>query len=446
MRRCLVSEYLFRGRALQITLLFCGVILTHGCRKEDQAATRTVPVPAVRTTPVVQGEVTDYSYFTGRTDAQQSVDIQSRVTGYLLSIDFEPGAEVKTNQQLFKIDPRPYQAALDEATGQVNLSKAQLQLAEANYLRALEVAKTPGAISQQDLDRYAASKAEAQASVSAAEANGESAKLNLEFTSIISPIDGVVSRNLLTIGNLVKQDTTLLTTVVSLDPIYVYFDVDDHTLLKVLRLIQEGKITSYEKGTLIPVEIGLADEGDRYPHQGRVDFINTFLDPTSGTLQLRGTFENPPIRENGPRLLKPGLFVRVRLPLGQPYQALLVPQAAIGTDQGLKFVLVVNDEGVVEYRPVQVGPQQQDGMQVVIPVKMSKKGGGPAAVADSPTDAGLVDSLTASDQVIIGGIQRVRPGVKVTTTSVPTSQAVKQINATVPQLPAPPPQSGKSNN
>jgi multidrug efflux system membrane fusion protein len=358
--------------------------------------------------------VTDYAYFTGRAEAPESVNVQSRVTGYLVSIDFEPGTEVEAGQRLFLVDPRPYQAALDRAIGQVNLAKARLKLAQADYARALEIAKTPGAISQQDVDKYAAAQGEAEAAVDAAEANSESARLNVEFTKILSPVDGEVGRNLLTLGNLVKQDKTLLTTVVSEDPMYAYFDVDEHTLLRIERMIQQGKVAREDPDGVFPVELGLADEENRYPHQGVIDFVNNRIDATTGTLQFRGTFANPPLGYKGLRLLTPGMFVRIRLPIGGPHSALLVPQKAICTDQGRKYLLIVNKQDVVQYRPVTLGAQQPDGLQVVTPVKMvrTKDGLQPADEPGAPKGK-TVDSITRDDRVIVNGLQRARPGMRV---------------------------------
>ncbi len=367
--------------------------------------------PKVRVAQPVERDVQEYAYFTGRTAAAQSVDVQSRVTGYLDSIDFDPGADVKAGARLFKIDPRPYQATLDEANGQVQLAEARQKLAEANYQRALQVAKTPGAITQQEIDRDIAHQSESQANVAAAKAKSESAKLNLEFTDILSPIDGIVGRNLLTLGNLVSQDNTLLTTVVSQDPIHVYFDVDERTILRVERLIGEGKIPTRKEEKVIPVELGLADEPKEYPHEGRVDFINNQLDTSTGTIQVRGEFANPAVKAGGPRLLKPGLFVRVRLPIGPSYKALVVPQAAVGADQGRKYLLVVGPDNVVEYRAVTTGPEQEDGLQVVFPDKMVRTPDGLRPARDSDQDT--VESVTAADRVIVGGLQRVHPGIKV---------------------------------
>ena len=389
------------------------VIIQTGC--SESAARNAEPnKPTVRVSKPLERKVIDYVYFTGRTDAVDAVNIQARVTGYLNSVDFTPGREVKKGDQLFKIDPRPYQATLDEANSQVKLAEARLELAIADLARAKEVARTPGAISKQDLDKYAAAQSEAAASVQAAKANAEAAQLNLEFTNINSPIDGRVGRNLLTIGNLVKQDTTLLTTVVSQDPMYAYFNVDEHTMLRVQKMIREGKVPSGRDSSLMPVEMGLANEGNRYPHEGKIDFVNNRVDPSTGTLQVRGSFPNPEIGQEEARLLSPGLFVRIRVPLGAPTDSLLIPQAAVNTDQGLKYLLVVNAEGVVEYRPIQLGSEQPGGLQVMLPVKMVKTEQGlQMADADTPADVPTVPSLTANDQVIVSGLQMVRPAMKV---------------------------------
>lgn len=396
-------------RTTLILLVATSVTAMSGC--EQPSASVQPVVPKVRVAQPVERDVTDYACFTGRTVAAQSVDIQSRVTGYLKSTEFKPGAEVKAGAKLFKIDPRPYQAEYDEANSQVQLDEAEQKLAEANYQRALEIAKTPGAITQQQIDRDVARVSESTAAVAASKAKLESAKLNLDFTDVLSPIDGVVGRDLLTVGNLVSQDVTLLTTVVSQDPIHVYFDVDEQTILRVERLVADGTIPTLNDKKTVPVQMGLADEKGDYPHEGRIDFINNQLDASTGTIQVRGVFPNPALKEGGMRLLQPGLFVRVRLPIGPPYKALVVPQAALGTDQGRKYLLVVGGDNVVEYRPVTPGPQQADAMQVVFPKKMVRTADGLRPAGDGDQDT--VESLTAADRIIVGGLQRVRPGTKV---------------------------------
>ncbi|BBO32949.1 efflux RND transporter periplasmic adaptor subunit [Lacipirellula parvula] len=392
--------------------IFTFVLLTlvlAGCR--EKATPPSAAPPVVRTETPFSREVGDYVYFTGRLEAVESVEVRSRVTGYLVNIDFQSGKPVKAGDRLFKIDPRPYQAQLDEANGQVALAKAKLQLAVADNARAKEVAKTPGAISQQDVDKYQAAEEAAAAQVTAAEAASEVAALNLSFTDVVSAVDGIVSRNLLTIGNLVTQDQTLLTTVVSQDPIYAYFDVDELTLLRAERLIQQKKIQSTSQGAVLPVEFGLANEGNDFPHAGTVDFINNQIDPSTGTLELRGIFANPLLTAVGPRMFKPGEFVRIRLPLGPKYDALIVSQAAIGSDQGKKYLLTVNKENVVEYSPVTLGPQQPNGLVVVNPVNIQRT---PAGVRFALEGEPSEPSITADSVIIAEGLQRVRPGAKVT--------------------------------
>lgn len=423
--------------------LFCSALCVPliaticGCSGEDHSAT-DAPPPVVRVAKPVVREVTDYVYFTGRTDAVQSVDLQARVTGYLDSVDFKAGTEVKAGQQLFKIDPRPYQAALDAALGQVKLAEAQVKVAAADYARAVNIARTPGAISQQDIDRYAAAEEEANAQLDASKANAESARLNLEFTTIASPVDGLIGRNYPSAGNLVRQDNTLMATVVSQDPMYAYFDVDEQTMLRVGRLIREGKIHSKASGAIVPVQMALADEGNDFPHEGEVDFINNQVSAATGTLEVRGVFPNPHLKDGPERMLKPGMFVRIRVPIGDPHSALLVPQAAIGTDQGRKFLLVVDDKNVVEERVVELGSQQSGGLQAVIPVKMVRTSEGlRRANPDAPSSEPTIDSVAASDQVIVGGLQRVRPGMTVKTREAESDAA--STDAMVPISAAPSP-------
>lgn len=412
----------FIHRFWQLTVIVCGATALGGCHSEQPGSSPN-QVPKVRVAQPVEKEIVDYEYFTGRCEAPESVDLRARVTGYLVPWNFEkrssepprkefnfvPGQEVKVNQVLFKIDQRPYKAEYDIAVAQVKLAKARLQLAIADYARAKEVAKTPGAISQQDVDKYAAAQGEAYAEVEAAEANSEKALLNLQFTDVISPITGVVSRNLLSVGNLVNADTTLLTTIVSEDPMYVYFDVDERTVLRVQQLIRENKLKAISDGNKIEVGLATAIDEDSYPHKALMDFVNNQIDPTTGTLQVRGILPNPEPK-SGPRLFAQGMFVRVQVPVSEKHMALIVPQEAIGTDQGKRYVLVVNQDNVAEYRPVKAGDQQPGAMQEVIPemIVRDDKGFHEAGAGEEG-----VPSLTKDDRVIVGGLMRVRPGTKV---------------------------------
>jgi multidrug efflux system membrane fusion protein len=368
------------------------------------AAKHEAAEPTVRVVHPVVRQVTDYAYFSGRTEAVQEVELQSRVTGYLESMDYTPSEEVKKGQKLFQIDPRPFQAKLEIAEAQVQLATARLALADADVRRARDLSRTPGVIAQADIDKFVAAQAEATANIAAAKSNVDAARLDVEFSTITSPIDGVAGRNYPSLGDLVKQDSTLLTTVVSQDPMYAYFEVDEQTMLRVGRLIDEGKIKSRESGAIIPVEMALADEEDEYPHRGTIDFINNRISPTTGTLELRAVFENPLLSDKRRRMFRPGMFVRVRVPIGDPFDATLVPQAAIGIDQGRKFLLVVNAKDVVEERVVELGPEEPGGLQAVYPLK---------GASESDVEAAERTELGADARIVVGGLQLVRPGVKV---------------------------------
>jgi multidrug efflux system membrane fusion protein len=356
-----------------------------GCARESPQVAPPQPLVVPVSQPV-EREVTDYVDFTGRTDAVEAVDIRPRVTGYLVKMPFREGSEVKEGDLLFEVDPRPYQSQYDQAESLVGLYQAQLTLAKATFARDLEIAKTPGAVSMQQLDQDKASVAEAEASVRAAKASLEVYTLNLSFTKVTSPIDGQVSRYYLTRGNLVNQDQTLLTTVVSLDPIYGYFDMDELTLLQVRRAINEGRIKVPEQGH-VPVLMGLqAEEG--YPHQGTINFSNNQVNPMTGSITVRGVFANPK-PATGTRLFSPGMFVRIRLPIGQPHPALLVIDRAVLSDQGLKYVYVVDAENKVQYRRVTTGLLQNDGLRVIS------------------------DGLKSGEWVVLGALQQVRPRMQI---------------------------------
>jgi multidrug efflux system membrane fusion protein len=380
-----------------------------GTPKVAEAETPVVPV-----SHPIEREVTDYVEFTGRTDAVQSVNIIARVTGYLVQMPFKEGSEVKAGDLLFEIDPRPYQAQYDQAKSQVTLYQAQLELAKTTLARYHALDKsTPGAVSQQALDQYKAAVTEAEARVNAQQKSLEVYTLNKEFTRVVSPIDGQVSRYYLTLGNLVNQDQTLLTTVVSLDPMYAYCDMDERTLLQIRRAIAEGKITSYsEDGSDIPVFMGLQGE-DGYPHQGTVNFVNNQVNSTTGSITMRGIFPNPklPVRpapgsektpRAAPRLLSPGMFVRVRLPMGEPHKALLVLDQAILSDQGLKYVYVVDENNKAQSRRVTTGALQGDGLRVV-------------------------SGVAATDWVVVGGLQQVRARMEIQPEKTPMPSLAKQV-------------------
>jgi membrane fusion protein, multidrug efflux system len=361
-------------------ILALGLGLT-GCTRAPSG----VPPPEPTTIPVsypAQREITDFVDFTGRTEAIQSVDIRPRTTGYLVKIPFKEASEVKEGDLLFVIDPRPYRAQLDQALGQVDLYQAQLKLAKITLARDLAInVKVPNSISRQQLDQDQASVEAADAQVRASEKNMEVYKLNQEFTNVISPISGMVSRYYLTLGNLVNQDQTLLTTVVSLDPMYAYFDVDEPTILRVRKAIIEGKMKPRQSVDELPVFMGLQGE-EGFPHEGKINFINNQLNPTTGSILVRGVFANPK-SPKGPRLLSPGMFVRIRVPIGEPHPAVLVIDRAVQSDQGMKYVYIVDKNHTVQYRRVTTGSLQDDGLRVIS------------------------EHLNPDEQVVVAGLQQV---------------------------------------
>jgi multidrug efflux system membrane fusion protein len=336
-----------------------------GCQPNAAARKGPSEAPAVPVSHPVQRKVTEYVDFTGRTDSVVSIDVRARVTGYLKSRPFKDGSEVEAGALLFEIDPRPYEAQLAQALSQVKLNEASLKLARTNYdMDKVISQKQPGAVSAQQLAADRAAVDEAIARVKAAEASTEVYKLNLGFTKIRAPINGLISRSYMSPGNLVIQDQTLLTTIVKLDPMYVYFDVDEPTLIRIRKEINAGEIKPLRDGAM-PVHMGLQGE-EGYPNEGTINFVNNQVNPTTGSISMRGVFANTK-KENGEQLLSPGMFVRIRLPMGQPKSKLLVIDRAISSDQGLKNVYVLDADNKVRSRRVITGALQSDGLRVIEP-------------------------------------------------------------------------------
>jgi membrane fusion protein, multidrug efflux system len=363
----------------------CLLAAIGGCAEAPAQLAPSQP-PAVPVSKPLQQQVTDYVDFTGRTDAVQAVNVVARVTGYLVQMPFKEGSEVKKDQLLFEIDPRPYQDQLSLGEAQLATYTAQQQLADANFVRATKLIKDK-TISEQEFEQYKSTKEQTAAQIQSAQANIAIYKLNLEFTRVTSPIDGRVSRYYLTLGNLVNQDQTLLTTVVSQDPMYAYFDTDEPTLLRVRRAVAQGKVKP-AVANKNPVLMGLQDE-EGFPHAGTMDFVNNQVNPTTGSITVRGIFPNPLLSQGGVRLLSPGMFVRIRLPIGQPHQALLVIDRAISSDQGLKYVYVIDAQNKVQYRRVTTGPLEDNGLRVI------------------------ESGLKPEEWVAVGALQQVRPGMDV---------------------------------
>ncbi len=354
-------------------------------------ATLPVAGPAAVTVAKPEKEtITEWDEFSGRLEAKESVEIRARVSGYLEQIHFTEGRAVKAGELLCTIDRRSYQAELNKAEAEAERAASRAKLAASEMDRAEELLGKQ-AVSQQDFDAKASANVEAQASIRAAQAAVEIAQLNLEFTEIRSPIAGKIGRALVTKGNLISgganaSASTLLATIVSVDPIYCYIDVDEQASLRYRKLRQEGKRTS-ALDTTIPCEMALTDETG-WPHQGEIDFVDNKLDPSTGTIRCRGVFKN----EGRP--LSPGFFARVRIPGSAPYEALLVPDSAIGTDLSQKFIFVVSPTNTAEIRPVVLGGLF-NGYRVVR------------------------EGLKPEDSVIINGQARIRSGAKLAPVEAP---------------------------
>ena len=381
------------GFGVALWAIVCTLLATAAGCSTSTAEPTALPPPIVTVSVPVVREVADRADFTGRIEAIASVDIRPRVSGYITKMPFVEGSEVKAGDLLFQIDPRPYQATVDQAKATLAMKKATLKLAIADNGRAKILgAKGVAAITEQDLESYQAREDQARAEVGAAQASLESAEINLAFCQITAPISGRISRYYLTIGKLVNADSTLLTTIVSENPIYCYFDADELTLLSVQRRLMKAP-TDQLKKKQFPVYMGLADE-DGYPHQGSVDFTNNVVTSSTGTMTVRAEFPNPP-SPNGRYLLKPGMFARIRLPISLPHKAVLVSDRALGSDQGAKFVYVVGADNVVHYQAVEVGALQDDGLRVIS------------------------EGLKPNERIVVSGLQLVRPNMTVTVDEQP---------------------------
>jgi membrane fusion protein, multidrug efflux system len=319
-----------------------------GCKKKS--APQQAPLP-VNVVTVIEKEVNEWDEFTGRLEAVESVEIRPRVSGYITEIHFEAGAIIKKGDLLYVIDPRPYQADFDRAAAEVDRMDAQLKLAQIELNRAKEL-RDKNTISASEFDQKGATYQGSAAAKSSAEAAKNSAALNLEFTQIKSPIDGRVSDARITLGNLVQPGAgpeSVLTTVVSVDPIYTKVDADENAVLKYVKLSEEGKRVS-ARTAKIPAWIELGNETD-FPHEGYVDFVDNRLDPGTGTVRARVVLKNW-----NPNFITPGFFARVRIAGATPYRAALVADKVISSQQGLKFAFVVKPDNTVERRTLETGP------------------------------------------------------------------------------------------
>jgi RND family efflux transporter MFP subunit len=372
------------SRSLAQPALIAAALSLAACSSKPPAPP---PPPSVSVAPVLQRDLAEWDEFSGRLQAVDQVEIRPRVSGYIKHVTFTEGREVRKGETLFEIDPRPYQADLDRAQAQLEQARTAADLAAREVARAEKLVNVQ-AISREEFDSRTSAQANSVAAVRAAEAAVETARLNLSWTQVRSPIKGRVSRAEVTEGNLVQAgppDATLLTTVVSLDSIYVYFDSDEQTYLRYAgRTAADGKGWRTER---LPVYLGLANETG-FPHEGYLDFVDNRIDPTTGTIRTRAIFSN---RD---RRFTPGLFARVKLVGGQRKPVLLVRDAAVGTDQDRKFVLVLAKGDSLAYRPVELGRLSDDGLRIVR------------------------SGVEPGEKVVVNGLMRVRPGIKVTPTVV----------------------------
>ncbi|MBC7945004.1 MAG: efflux RND transporter periplasmic adaptor subunit [Burkholderiales bacterium] len=377
------------------------VPMLNACGKTNsQSSNGAPPPPQVSVATVIEKEVNEWDEFTGRLQAIERVEIRPRVSGYIERLNFTQGAEVRKGDLLFEIDPKPAQAELARAQAELARAETRADLARSELVRADKLHKAR-AISQQEYDQWTNGRQDSVAAVKAAEAMVRIARLNLDYTKIRSPIDGRTSFAEVTVGNLVTggnsgAPATLLTSVVSIDPIYAYFEGDEQIYLKYAELGRSGERAS-SRTTKNPIYLGLANE-QGHPHQGYVDFVDNALNPETGTIRARAVFDNKE------RKFTPGLFARLKLVGSGTYQAILINDRAVGTDQSKKFVLVVGADNKAVYREVKLGPMI-DGLRVV------RQG------------------LKGDEVIVVNGLQRVKPGDAVTPQQVTMLEADKPAGA-----------------
>ena len=357
----------------QPLLLAGAALLLTACARNEAATTNAMPAPQVNVAPVLAQNVTEFDEFTGRIQPVEKVEVRPRVSGYIASVNFVEGREVHQGDVLFVIDPRPYEAELKHAQAELAQAETARELANTEHARASKLLSLR-AISQEEFDTRVAGSEQADANAQAAQAAVDAAQLNFTFTTIRAPISGLISKAEVTAGNLVSSGDTLLTTLVSIDPVYVEFQGDEQMYLK---YAHDLRAATGRK----PVWVGLADEAD-YPHQGELVFMDNELDAATGTVRVRGKLDN---RE---RRYTPGMFARIKISVGGEQPAVLIRDSAIGTDQSIRYVYVVDADNKIEYRPIKLGPIT-NGLRVVR------------------------EGLQAGENIVVEGLQWVRPGAVV---------------------------------
>ncbi|MBW8884863.1 MAG: efflux RND transporter periplasmic adaptor subunit [Planctomycetia bacterium] len=358
--------------------------LGFACDRPAPAASEQ-PVPKVTVSAVVAQETIDADEYTGQTEASEIVEVRARVFGYLKSIDFKDGDYVKEGQTLFTIEPDEYQAIHQQSLSRIDLNTANLNLAKTKHARNEKLVRT-GAVTPEEFEESQAAVLSAEATITAAKADANKTAVDLKYTVLTSPISGRIDRALVSKGNLLtggQTSGTLLTKIVNEQPMYVYFDDDERSLLRYMR--QRGESRKIAPGSLreegMTCYLQLADEDD-FPHEGKIDFAASEVNTSTGTARIRAVFANED------RALASGLFVRVKVPVSKPYEALMIPERALATDQNIKYVYVVGTDGAATRRTVELGAQRGE-MRIV------------------------TAGLAAGERVIVKGLQRVKPGQKV---------------------------------
>jgi RND family efflux transporter MFP subunit len=384
------SFFLMRGAGLAAALALATLLV--GCGDSAQQKAAAPPPPTVTVAKPTQRTVSDYDEYVGRFAALDSVEVRARVSGYLDSVDFKDGQMVKQGDLLFTIDKRPFQTALDQSRANRQLAQSNLTFTESDLKRAQQLV-TEKTITEQVFEQRSQAFRNAQASFAAASAAVRQAELDMQFTELRAPIDGRIGDRRVSPGNLVtggtSGNTTLLATIVSQDPIHFEFTFDEASYLRYERMAKEGADVA-SRGPGVNVSLKLIDEKD-FTHEGRMDFVDNAIDRSTGTIRGRALFKNPN------SVFTPGMFARVRVPASPPYQALLVPDTALGTEQAKRYLLVVGADDMVTMKYVIVGQVVDGGLRVI------KEG------------------LAADDRVIVDGLMRARAGIKVT----PQEQAAK---------------------
>ncbi|MCI0361322.1 MAG: efflux RND transporter periplasmic adaptor subunit [Planctomycetaceae bacterium] len=377
-----------------------------GCERSAPAAAEQ-PVPKVTVNAVVSQETIDADEYIGKTEASETVEVRARVFGYLKTIDFQDGDFVTEGQTLFTIEPDEYNAIHQQSLARIDLNNAGFELAKAKHARNEKLVKT-GAVTQEEYEESIAAVKDAEARITAAKADADRTAVDLKYTVIRAPINGRIDRAFVSKGNLLtggQASGTLLTKIVNEQPMYVYFDVDERSLLRYMRQRAESRASA--PGSLrdagIPCYLQLADEQE-FVHEGQLDFVESEVNSSTGTARLRGVFPN----EN--RELASGLFVRIQIPVSKKYEALLIPEQALATDQSIKFVYVVGADGAAARRTVELGAQRGE-MRII------------------------TAGLKSGEQVVVKGLQRVKPGQKVEPELVQATLPPTTVRKPVTQLP-----------